>query len=175
MTNFGTIWNFYVLDDLNYLTYFCVELYVSVFLFANYYRMLWINKENISNKTKVTHNFKIREGGRVFVATRVHDFHCRGADSILGLSWVCWLSPPFRGDLCRHLPLSPLTLNQYLNSLIYPITWFDFKSPQLAKRVCLGNYELQHNGNDDIDQNYQYYHKTEGKETETTINKNKHG
>ena len=114
MTNFGTIWKFYVLDDSNSLTYFCVELYVSVFLFANYYRMLWTNKENISNKTKVTHNFKIREGGRVFVATRVHDFHCRGADSILGLSWVCWLYSVPR----RFVPGPPAfishTLNQYL-------------------------------------------------------------
>ena len=51
---------------------------------------------------------------------------------------------------------------------------FDFRPPQLAKRVCLVHYELQHNGNDDIDQNY-HYHKSEGKETETTINKNKDG
>ena len=44
----------YVLDDLHSLTYFCVELYVSVFLFTNYYRMLWTNKENISKKKKMT-------------------------------------------------------------------------------------------------------------------------
>lgn len=177
MTNFGTIWNFYVLDDLNSLTYFCVELYVSVFLFANYYRMLWINKENISNKTKVTHNFKIRELGRQGFRS--------DESTRLSLSWCRFNSRPKLSLLAlssvprRLMPAPPAFASHpksiYLNSLIYPITWFDFKSPQLAKRVCLGNYELQHNGNDDIDQNYQYYHKTEGKETETTINKNKHG